>query len=241
MHLSDKKDSEWYSKFSRKNRFYAATHRQSKVHDENSDESSFTMIAKSKILDSEAYDLNRLNDIEEAIHQTVEEESRLSETVRAFTITAEDALNQKEDHLEVKKDLRKLISQASFISIYNELYILFRQKEKNFSQRMQQIKNDIHQVIYDTMQDKSIASRKDIWYHDIVMKKSFTEDKFIKQEEYVLFDEDHIFRKLRQMTKVIRKRFDLCDSKKYLLKKINSNQFQYIKQVLEKWASSSKN
>ena len=38
------------------------------MHDENSDKSSFTMIAKSKIFDSEAYDLNRLNSIEEAIH-----------------------------------------------------------------------------------------------------------------------------------------------------------------------------
>jgi len=107
--------------------------------------------------------------------------------------------------------------------MYNELYTLFKQKEKDFSQRMQQIKNDIHQAIYDTMQDESIASRKDIRYHDIVMKKSFKEVKFIKQEEYVLFDEDHIFRELRQMTEDIRKRFDLCDSKKYSLKKINSN------------------
>jgi len=97
-------------KLLRKNHFYAATHRQSKVHDENSDKSSFTMIAKSKIFDSEAYDLNRLNSIEEAIHQAVEEENRLSETLRAFTITAEDALNQEEDHLEVKKDFRKLTS-----------------------------------------------------------------------------------------------------------------------------------
>ena len=48
---------------------------------------------------------------------------------------------------------------------------------------MQQIKNDIHQAIYDTMQDESIALRKDIQYHDIVMKKSFTKVKFIKQEE----------------------------------------------------------
>jgi len=45
------------------------------VHDENSDESSFIMIMKLKILDSEAYDLNRSNDIEKAIHQAVEEES----------------------------------------------------------------------------------------------------------------------------------------------------------------------
>ncbi len=125
--------------------------------------------------------------------------------------------------------------------MYNELYTLFKQKEKDFSQRMQQIKNDIHQAIYDTMQDESIASRKDIQYRDIVMKKSLTEVKFIKQEEYVLSDEDHIFRELRQMTEVIRERFDLCDSKKYSLKKINSNQFQYIKQVLKERTSSSKN
>ncbi len=240
-HLSDKKDSEWYSKFLRKNRFYAATHRQSEVHDENSDESLFTMIVKSKIFDSEAYDLNRLNSTEEAIHQAVKEESQLSETLWAFTIAAEDALKQEENHLEVKKDFRKFTSQASFKSMYNELYILFKQKEKDFSQWMQQIKNDIHQAIYDTMQDESIASRKDIQYCDIVMKKSFTEVKFIKQEEYVLSDEDHIFRKLRQMTKVIRKRFDLCDSKKYSLKKINSNWFQYIEQVLKERTSSLKN
>jgi len=120
------------------------------------------MIAKSEILDSEAYDLNRLNSTEEAIHQAVKKENRLSETLQAFTIAAEDAFKQEEDHLEVKKDLRKLTNQMSFISMYNELYTLFRQKEEDFSQRMQQIKNDIHQVIYDTMQDESIASRKSI-------------------------------------------------------------------------------
>jgi len=199
------------------------------------------MIAKPEISDSEAYDSDRSNDIEEAIRQAVEKESRLSETLRAFTIAAEDVLDQEEDRLEVKKDLRKLTSQASFISMYNELYTLFKQKEKDFSQRMQQIKNDIHQAIYDTMQDESIASRKDVRYRDIVMKKSLTEVKFIKQEEYVLSDEDHIFRELRQMTKVIRERFDLCDSKKYSLKKINSNRFQYIEKVLKERASSSKN
>ena len=48
------------------------------------------------------------------------------------------------------------------------------------------------------------------------MKKLFTEVKFIKQEKYVLFNENYIFRKLRQMIKVIRERLNLCDSKKYL-------------------------
>ncbi len=233
--------SEWYLKLSWKNHFYAATHHQSKVHDEKSDESLFTMIAKSEILDSEEYDLNRLNSTEEAIHQAVKKENRLSETLQAFTITAEDALKEEEDHLKVKKDLRKLMNQASFISMYNELYTFFKQKEKDFLQRMQQIKNEIHQVIYDVVQDELIALHKNIQYHDIVMKKSLTEVKFIKQKEYVLFNENNIFRELKQMTEVIRKRFDLCDLKKYSQKKVNLNQFQYIKQVLEKWAFSSKN
>ncbi len=214
-HLSDKKDSEWYSKLSWKNCFYAAIHHQSKVHDEKSDESSFTMIMKSKILDSEEYDLNRSNSTEEAIHQAVEKENWLSEILRAFTITAEDTFKEEENHLEVKKNLRKFTNQASFISMYNELYTLFEQKEKDFSQHMQQIKNEIHQAIYDVVQDELIALCKNIQYHDIVMKKSLTEVKFIKQEEYILLNENYIFRKLRQMTKVIRKRFDLCDSKKY--------------------------
>ncbi len=80
------------------------------MHDEDSDESSFTMITKSKIFNSKAYDLNRSNNIEEAIHQAVEEENRLSETLQAFTIAAENALDQEEDHLEVKKDFRKFTS-----------------------------------------------------------------------------------------------------------------------------------
>ncbi len=109
-HLSDKKDSEWYLKLSWKNHFYAATHHQSEVHDEDSDESSFTMITKPEIFDSEAYDLNRLNNIEEVIHQAVKEESWFSETLWAFIIAAEDAFKQEENHLKVKKDFRKFTS-----------------------------------------------------------------------------------------------------------------------------------
>jgi len=109
-HLSDKKDSEWYLKLSWKNHFYAATYHQLKVHDKNSDESSFIIIAKSKIFDIEAYNLNRLNSIEEAIYQAIKEENRLSETLWAFTIVAEDAFKQEKDYLEVKKDFKKLTS-----------------------------------------------------------------------------------------------------------------------------------
>jgi len=80
------------------------------VHDENNDESLFIMITKSEILNNKAYDLNRLNSIKEAIHQAVKEENWRSEILQAFTIAAEDALNQEKNHLEVKKNFRKFTS-----------------------------------------------------------------------------------------------------------------------------------
>ncbi len=80
------------------------------MHDENNDESLFIMITKSEILNNKAYDLNRLNSIKEAIHQAVKEENWRSEILQAFTIAAEDALNQEKNHLEVKKNFRKFTS-----------------------------------------------------------------------------------------------------------------------------------
>jgi len=41
--------------------------------------------------------------------------------------------------------------------MYNELYTFFRKKEKDFSQHMQQIKNEIHQAIYNVIQDELIV------------------------------------------------------------------------------------
>ena len=52
-----------------------------------------------------------------------------------------------------------------------------------------------------------------------------TNFKFIKQEDYVLFDEDYIFRKLRKIIKTIRERFNKYDLKKYLHKEVNLKDF----------------
>ena len=113
------------------------------------------------------------------------------------------------------------------------MYDLFCQKKKDFSQRMQQIKDSIHKTIYKSESKESVLQRQSqsINYRDIIMKWSLTSFKFIKQERYVLSDEDHIFRKLKKIIKVIRERFDKCDSKKYSHKKINSKDFQYIDQI----------
>ena len=68
-------------------------------------------------------------------------------------------------------------------------------------------------------------------YRDIVKEWLLTKFKFIKQEKYVLSDEDYIFRKLKKMIKIIKKRFDKCNSKKYSHKEVNSKDFQYVKQI----------
>ncbi len=237
-HLSDKEGSGWYSKPSKRNQFYAATHRQPESHDEDSDESAFTMVEEPEIPDSEGNDTDYTL---EAMRQAIHTGNQLQRIVQTFINAAEDALQQGEDDVDIGKELQQILSQASFMSMYNELYTLFKQKEEDFPQRMQQIKNDIHQAIYGTMQDEPVASRKGIRYRDIVMKKPPTEFKFIKQGRYVLSDGGHIPRELRQMIEAIRERFDKCDSKKYSLKKVNSNRFQYIEQVLKEQASSSKN
>ncbi len=100
------------------------------MHDENSDESSFTMIKKSEILNSEKNNMNStLNAIQQAIHI----ENQLQETVQSFIDTVEVILKQEEDNVE-KKDLKKLRRQTSFMSMYSEMYFLFSQKKENFSQ-----------------------------------------------------------------------------------------------------------
>ena len=117
--------------------------------------------------------------------------------------------------------------------MYSEMYDLFRQKKKDFSQRMQQIKDSIHKTTYELKSKELILRRQSqsINYRDIVMKWSSTNFKFIKQEEYVLSNESHILRKLKKIIKAIRERFDKCDLKKYSHKKINSKDFQYIDQM----------
>ena len=109
---------------------------------------------------------------------------------------------------------------------------------------MQQIKDNIHKIIYELKLKESVLQRQSqlINYRDIVIKRSSTNFKFIKQEKYVLSDKSHIFRELRKIIKVIRKRFDKCDLKKYLHKKINLKDFQYINQIQKQDESfSSKN
>ena len=48
----------------------------------------------------------------------------------------------------------------------------------------------------------------------------------------MLLNEKHILKELRVMIENVKKKFDMCDFKKYSHKKVDLNRFQYIEQVL---------
>ena len=110
---------------------------------------------------------------------------------------------------------------------------------------MKEIKNEIHQVIYGLMKENSSDLRqsyKIINYHRIITEWLFTSFKFITAEEYVLPDEEYIFRELRQKVERLRKKFDLRDSVRYSTQKVDFNKFSYIEKVLQQEEDfSSKN
>ena len=68
-HLSDKEDSGWYSKPFRRIKFIAATHRQSEVHNEKSDEKSFTMMSDSEDIKEKAKEIFIDTEIKENINR----------------------------------------------------------------------------------------------------------------------------------------------------------------------------
>ena len=79
-------------------------------------------------------------------------------------------------------------------------------------------------------------------YHRIVTEWSFTGFKFITTREYVLSDEEYIFRKLKQKVERFREKFDLKDPVRYSTQKVDLDKFSYIEKVLQQEKSfSSKN
>ena len=78
-HLDDKKDSSWFSKLLRRVKFLVATHRQSEVHDENSEKKFFIIILEKHE--------NRENDRDltvNALNKTIFEVNNLKDTIQKF-------------------------------------------------------------------------------------------------------------------------------------------------------------
>ena len=73
--------------------------------------------------------------VEEQLLQAIHQSNRLAGTIDFFKKAAGTALEQEGP--DIGKGVQQIISQASFMSIYNEMYNLFMRKEKDFPQRMQ--------------------------------------------------------------------------------------------------------
>ena len=65
-------------------------------------------------------------------------------------------IKKKAKKVFINTKINENINRISFHFICSEIYQLFLQKKADFSQRMQKIKDEIHQVIYEIM--KKISS-----------------------------------------------------------------------------------
>ena len=97
------------------------------MHDENSEKKFFTIISK-EVANQE----NDRNSTVDALNKTIFKVNHLKETIQKFVEAAKYELRSKSFISDINKEISRIIKQASFVSIYSEMYDLFRQKEKHF-------------------------------------------------------------------------------------------------------------
>ena len=68
-------------------------------------------------------------------------------------------IKKKAKEAYIDTEIKKNINKVSFQFMYSKIYQLFLQKEADFSRRMQEIKNEIHQIIYEFMKENSSELR----------------------------------------------------------------------------------
>ena len=94
-----------------------------------------------------------------ALNRAIFEVNYLKDTIQEFVKATEYKLCSKSSSSDIKEEIQQIIKQASFVSMYSKIYDLFRQKKKDFSQRMQQIKDSIHKIIYKSELKESVLRR----------------------------------------------------------------------------------
>ena len=62
-------------------------------------------------------------------------------------------IKKKTKKVFIDKKIKKNINKISFHFMCSKIYQLFLQKKTDFSRRMQEIKNKIHQVIYKSIKE----------------------------------------------------------------------------------------
>ena len=92
----------------------------------------------------------------------------------SFTMMSDsEDVKKKAKKIFIDTEIKKNINRVSFQFMYLEIYQLFLQKKADFSRRMQEIKNEIHYIIYEFMKKNLLKLRQDqntINYHRIITK-----------------------------------------------------------------------
>ena len=137
------------------------------MHDENSEKKFFIIISEER----ENQKDNR-NSTVNALNKAIFEINHLKNTIQKFVKVTEYKLCSESSNFNIKEKIQRIIKQASFVSMYSEMYDLFRQKKKDFPQKMQQIKDDIYKTIYESESKELVLRRQSqsINYRDIIMK-----------------------------------------------------------------------
>ena len=78
----------------------------------------------------------------------------------SFTMMSDSKnIKKKTKKALIDAEIKENINRISFQFMYSEIYQLFLQKKADFSRRMQEIKNEIHQIIYGLMNENSLKLR----------------------------------------------------------------------------------
>ena len=258
-HLSEKENSEWFSKKSRKQRqrrICAIRERTTESNLKQDAQEQEILKRKSITLkkDFDDIDSKNLDDYKLVFSEYL---SKARDLVRSMNVTIDD-MNRKRDHerIEIKKilkDLDRIHSKmtttstqvkklkeknvklrrkmSSFDNIYFDIYKMLIKKDKwsEYEKRLRKLQSQL------TCTTMILENEK---YRDIIKKHSMKRSRFIIVKEYVISKEVHISRELRQEVKRLRDKYAQQNSLKYSEKRVNIEKFKFLKEKEEK---SSKN
>ena len=67
------------------------------------------------------------------LNKTIFKVNHLKDTIQQFLNAVEYKLQSENFISDIKKEIQRIIKQTSFVSMYSEMYDLFRQKKEDFS------------------------------------------------------------------------------------------------------------
>ena len=250
-HLSEKEDSEWFSKKSRKQRICVIRERTTKSNlkqDAQKQEilktESITLKKNFDDIDSKDLDdyklvfneyLSKAHDLVRSMNATIENMNRRRDHERAKIkemLKDLDRIHSKMTTTSIqvrkleKKNVKLIREMSSFDSIYFDIYKMMQKKNRwiEYEKRLRKLQSQL------TCTTMILKSEK---YRDMIKKHSMKRSKFIIAREYVISKEAHISREMRQKVERLRESYAQQNSRKHSKKKVNIRKFKFLKERKE--------